>query len=89
MVVCQAVGSNIKLLTEMLDNFSSATSGEERQLMSELSSACEKLRPGLFRLAAETEEQDETIGEILQASDDLTRVIDRYVSNVKGAMVPL
>ena len=47
------------LRVRVLDNFSSATSGEERQLMSELSSACEKLRPGLFRLAAETEEQDE------------------------------
>jgi len=78
----QAVANNIKLLSEMLDNFSSSSSPEERELMSELCSACEKMRPGLFRIASETEDQDETIGEILVASDDLTRVIDRYRSVV-------
>lgn len=79
----QAVANNIKLLSEMLDNFSpSSSSPEEKELMSELCSACEKMRPGLFRIASETEDQDETIGEILVASDDLTRVIDRYRSVV-------
>jgi len=38
---------------------------------------CEKITPKLFRLASETEE-DEDLNKILQASDDMSLVISRY-----------
>jgi len=73
------VASNVRLLNEMLDIYSSKESNtEERELMSDLGQACEKLRPNLYRLAAEMDENDDSIGDILLTSDELTKVIDRY-----------
>lgn len=73
------VNNNSKLLNEMLDHYDKGSSGaEELELFKELYDSCVKMQPKLFRLAADTEENDETITEILQASDDLSRVIDRY-----------
>lgn len=78
-VLMQEVTSNVRLLTEMLDNYNVAESNtEERELMADLGQACEKMRPGLYRLAAEMDENDDSIGEILLTSDELTKVIDRY-----------
>lgn len=74
-----SVNTNIKLLTELLDNYDAATSNsDERELVAELGEACEKVRPNIYRVASEMEEGDEAIGEILLVSDELTRVIDRY-----------
>ena len=75
----ESVNTNIKLLTELLDNYD-ANSGnsDERELVTELGEACEKVRPNIYRVASEMEEGDEAIGEILLVSDELTRVIDRY-----------
>ncbi|KAH6919677.1 hypothetical protein HPB50_029335 [Hyalomma asiaticum] len=47
-------------------------------LMQELFESCERLRPKLFRLAAEMEEKDEGLNEILTANDELTNVINIY-----------
>eukprot|EP00090_Calanus_glacialis_P039497 TRINITY_DN6875_c0_g1_i1.p1 TRINITY_DN6875_c0_g1~~TRINITY_DN6875_c0_g1_i1.p1 ORF type:complete len:698 (+),score=210.42 TRINITY_DN6875_c0_g1_i1:39-2132(+) len=78
-VQMEEVASNVRLLTEMLDNYNATESNsEERELMSDLGQTCEKLRPGLYRLAAEMDENDDSIGEILLTSDELTKVIDRY-----------
>jgi len=78
-VQMEEVASNVRLLTEMLDNYkASESNSEERELMSDLGQTCEKLRPGLYRLAAEMDENDDSIGEILLTSDELTKVIDRY-----------
>jgi len=78
-VQLQSVTSNVRLLNEMLDNYKDTESNsEERELMSDLGQACEKLRPGLYRLAAEMDDKDDTIGEILVTSDELTKAIDRY-----------
>ena len=74
-----SVNTNIKLLTELLDNYNANTStSDERELVTELGEACEKVRPNIYRVASEMEEGDEAIGEILLVSDELTRVIDRY-----------
>ena len=74
-----SVNTNIKLLTELLDNYDASTSSsDERELVAELGEACEKVRPNLYRVASEMGEGDEAIGEILLVSDELTRVIDRY-----------
>ncbi|KAL4647863.1 ADP-ribosylation factor-binding protein GGA1 isoform X2 [Arapaima gigas] len=48
---------------------------------------CEKLRPTLFRLASDTEDNDEALAEILQANDSLTQVINLYRQQVKGEEV--
>lgn len=74
------VNNNAKLLSEMLDHFDKSGCGEEeKQLLHELFQSCEKMQPKLFRLAADTEEDDESsLAKILQASDDINRVIDRY-----------
>ena len=78
-VMMTEVASNVKLLNEMLDIYNSRESNtEERELMSDLGHACEKLRPNLYRLAAEMDENDDSIGDILLTSDELTKVIDRY-----------
>ncbi|XP_014672557.1 PREDICTED: ADP-ribosylation factor-binding protein GGA1-like [Priapulus caudatus] len=73
----ETVGNNAKLLADMLSNYSSATaSAEDRELMKELYVSCDKLRPSLFRLASETD--DDAIGDVLKANDELTRVMERY-----------
>uniref|UniRef100_A0A8C5N816 ADP-ribosylation factor-binding protein GGA1-like n=1 Tax=Gouania willdenowi TaxID=441366 RepID=A0A8C5N816_GOUWI len=48
---------------------------------------CEKMRPTLFRLASDTEDNDEALAEILQANDSLTHVINLYKQQVKGEIV--
>lgn len=49
-----------------------------QELLKELTASCEGWQPKLFRMASETEEGDEeTLREILGASDELTKVIDR------------
>lgn len=73
------VNNNSKLLNEMLDHFEKARSTpQELELLKDLQESCEKMQPKLFRLASDTDEDDETINEILQASDELSRVLDRY-----------
>jgi len=74
----QTVRSNVRLLEDMMDSYSAGSTREERELMGELCSSCEALRPGLYRLASELVEDEASIGEILAASDDLTRAIDRH-----------
>ncbi len=70
--------NNAKLLGEMLDHFNSATSGqEEKELLKELFDACEKMQPKLLRLASDTEDGDDFIGEVLQASDEIAKAMDR------------
>uniref|UniRef100_A0A6Q2XDZ2 Golgi-associated, gamma adaptin ear containing, ARF binding protein 1 n=1 Tax=Esox lucius TaxID=8010 RepID=A0A6Q2XDZ2_ESOLU len=48
---------------------------------------CEKMRPTLFRLASDTEDNDEALADILQANDSLTQVINLYRQMVKGEEV--
>ena len=77
----ESVNTNVKLLTDLLDNYDgSSSSSDERELITELGQACEKVRPSLYRVASEVEDGDETIGEVLVLSEDLTKVIDRYRS---------
>ncbi|MBV98035.1 ADP-ribosylation factor-binding protein GGA1, partial [Eschrichtius robustus] len=53
----------------------------------ELYQRCERLRPTLFRLASDTEDNDEALAEILQANDNLTQVINLYKQLVRGEEV--
>ncbi|XP_031562775.1 ADP-ribosylation factor-binding protein GGA2-like [Actinia tenebrosa] len=71
--------NNARLLSEMLSHYQPSSPSQDKELMKELFSSCEKMRPSLFRLAsAATEEGDGGLGEILKANDELTKAIDEY-----------
>ncbi|XP_004589581.2 ADP-ribosylation factor-binding protein GGA1 isoform X1 [Ochotona princeps] len=84
----EEVNNNVKLLTEMVMNHSQGgASGSSEDLMKELYQRCERMRPTLFRLASDTEDNDEALAEILQANDNLTQVINLYKQLVRGEEV--
>uniref|UniRef100_A0A8C9B9Y5 Golgi associated, gamma adaptin ear containing, ARF binding protein 1 n=1 Tax=Phocoena sinus TaxID=42100 RepID=A0A8C9B9Y5_PHOSS len=60
----EEVNSNVRLLTEMVMNHSQggAAAQSSEDLMKELYQRCERLRPTLFRLASDTEDNDEALG---------------------------
>ncbi|XP_043823345.1 ADP-ribosylation factor-binding protein GGA1 isoform X2 [Dromiciops gliroides] len=81
----EEVNDNVRLLTEMVTSHSQGgTSVSNDELMKELYQRCERMRPMLFRLASDTEDNDEALAEILQANDNLTQVINLYQQLVKG-----
>ncbi|XP_034632940.1 ADP-ribosylation factor-binding protein GGA1 [Trachemys scripta elegans] len=81
----EEVNNNVKLLTEMVTNYSKGETTESSEdLMKELYQRCERMRPMLFRLASDTEDNDEALAEILQANDNLTQVINLYKQLVRG-----
>uniref|UniRef100_A0A8C2WIE9 Golgi associated, gamma adaptin ear containing, ARF binding protein 3 n=1 Tax=Cyclopterus lumpus TaxID=8103 RepID=A0A8C2WIE9_CYCLU len=77
------VNINVKLLTEMLSHYNK---DPPPFLFSsqELYERCDKLRRAAFKMATETEDNDTNLGDILQASDDLSRVINAYKKIVEG-----
>uniref|UniRef100_A0AAQ5ZBL9 Golgi associated, gamma adaptin ear containing, ARF binding protein 3b n=1 Tax=Amphiprion ocellaris TaxID=80972 RepID=A0AAQ5ZBL9_AMPOC len=76
----EEVNINVKLLTEMLTHYNKDTP----PLFQELYERCDKLRRAAFKMATETEDNDTSLGDILQASDDLSRVINSYKKIVEG-----
>ncbi|XP_037737067.1 ADP-ribosylation factor-binding protein GGA1 isoform X3 [Chelonia mydas] len=81
----EEVNNNVKLLTEMVTSYSKGETTESSEdLMKELYQRCERMRPMLFRLASDTEDNDEALAEILQANDNLTQVINLYKQFVRG-----
>ncbi|XP_060760411.1 ADP-ribosylation factor-binding protein GGA3 isoform X2 [Neoarius graeffei] len=81
----EEVNNNVKLLSEMLSHYDQDRSSDaDRDLIKELYERCDKLRRTAFKLATETEDHDTSLGEILQASDELERVINLYKKVVKG-----
>ncbi|NWZ98592.1 GGA3 protein, partial [Nesospiza acunhae] len=84
----EEVNNNVKLLNEMLVHYSKEDSSEaDRELMKELHERCETKRRTLFKLASETEDNDSSLGDILQASDNLSRVINSYKKIIEGQMI--
>ncbi|KAM8930252.1 ADP-ribosylation factor-binding protein GGA1 [Pelodytes ibericus] len=84
----EEVNNNVRLLSDMLGTYKSGQTSEgSEDLMKELYQRCEKMRPTLFRLASDTEDNDEALAEILQANDSLTQVINTYRQLVKGEEV--
>lgn len=84
----EEVNNNVKLLTEMVTSYSKGETTESSEdLMKELYQRCEHMRPMLFRLASDTEDNDEALAEILQANDNLTQVINLYKQIVKGETI--
>lgn len=79
MSTLEQVQNNSQLLAEMLAHYDkSGASSADVELMAELRQSCEQLRPGLSRMAEECEEQDAILTDILQAGDELTKVLDNY-----------
>ncbi|XP_020661956.3 ADP-ribosylation factor-binding protein GGA3 isoform X1 [Pogona vitticeps] len=75
----EEVNNNVKLLNEMLLHYSKEDSSEaDKELMKELYDRCETKRRTLFKLASETEDNDNSLGDILLASDNLSWVINFY-----------
>uniref|UniRef100_A0A8C7SK74 Golgi-associated, gamma adaptin ear containing, ARF binding protein 1 n=1 Tax=Oncorhynchus mykiss TaxID=8022 RepID=A0A8C7SK74_ONCMY len=84
----QDVNESVSLLTQLLEDYDRTTNPQSNaELIQDLYQRCEKMRPTLFRLASDTEDNDEALGEILQANDSLTQVINLYRQQVKGEVV--
>ncbi|NXB96962.1 GGA3 protein, partial [Vidua chalybeata] len=84
----EEVNNNVKLLNEMLVHYNKEESSEaDRELMKELYERCETKRRTLFKLASETEDNDSSLGDILQASDNLSRVINSYKKIIEGQVI--
>ncbi|XP_033827700.1 ADP-ribosylation factor-binding protein GGA3-like [Periophthalmus magnuspinnatus] len=81
----EEVSINVKLLTEMLSHYNKERSSDsDKEIIKELYERCDKLRRAAFKMATESEDNDTSLGDILQASDDLTRVISSYKKIVEG-----
>ncbi|MBW02579.1 ADP-ribosylation factor-binding protein GGA3, partial [Eschrichtius robustus] len=84
----EEVNTSVALLSAMLLRYSRADSSEaDKELMEELLDRCESKRRTLFKLASETEDNDSTLGDILQASDNLSRVINSYKTVIEGQVI--
>ncbi|XP_056143160.1 ADP-ribosylation factor-binding protein GGA1-like isoform X2 [Lampris incognitus] len=84
----QEVKESVSLLTQLLEDYDRNDSVQSNaELIQDLYQRCEKMRPTLFRLASDTEDNDEALAEILQANDSLTQVINLYKQQVKGEEV--
>ncbi|CAL8330116.1 unnamed protein product [Lota lota] len=81
----QEVKESVSLLGQLLESYSKDRfSHSQQELIKDLYNRCEKMRPTLFRLASDTEDNDEALADILQANDSLTQVINLYRQLVKG-----
>ncbi|XP_037544892.1 ADP-ribosylation factor-binding protein GGA3 [Nematolebias whitei] len=84
----EEVNNNVKLLTEMLSHYDKdASTDSDKEILKELYKRCEKLRSAAFKMASESEDDDLTLGDILQATDDLSRVINAFKKIAGGEQV--
>ncbi|KAM8825219.1 ADP-ribosylation factor-binding protein GGA3 [Synchiropus picturatus] len=81
----EEVNINVKLLSEMLTHYDKERSSDsDKEIIKELYVRCDKLRRAAFKMATEAEDNDTSLGDILQASDDLSGVINSYKKVVEG-----
>lgn len=58
----QTVHNNVRLLDEMLDQYRpSVSSPEDLELIKELHSECNRLRPTVFKIAADTQQNEDML----------------------------
>ncbi|RZC33430.1 ADP-ribosylation factor-binding protein GGA3, partial [Asbolus verrucosus] len=75
----ESVQNNVRLLNEMLDSYKPGiSSADELDLIKELHQSCERLRPNLMKLATETQQNEEILGDVLRASDELGQVFSKF-----------
>ncbi|GAB1608924.1 hypothetical protein Ahia01_001177500, partial [Argonauta hians] len=81
----ETINNSVSVLSDMLGCYSGGGGGGDRDTMKELYETLEKLRPNLFRLASDTDEQDnDGIADILKANDEVMRVMTLYKMKVDG-----
>lgn len=84
----ESVTNSVKVLNEMLAHFSTEDSTEgDKEIIRELYADCDKLRQTVWDLATEAEDNDSSLGNILQASDDLSYTINSYKKIVEGQTI--
>lgn len=75
----EKINNNIKLLNEMLSEYDSNTAkSSEKETIKYLYDELEKLQPNLIRLATETDDNDESIGDILKTNDACETTLKKY-----------
>lgn len=85
----ESVHNNVRLLNEMLDSYKPGISSEdELQLIKELHQSCERLRPSVFKLATDVQQNEEMLNEVLHASDELGQVFDKYTEIIVKGNIP-
>lgn len=73
------ISNNMKLLSEMLLNYNSSNATEsEMETIKYLYEELTKLRPNLVKLANETDDNDDAIGDILKTNDQCEKIINQY-----------
>ncbi|CAK8677253.1 unnamed protein product [Clavelina lepadiformis] len=86
----EEVSNNIRLLNEMLTHFNPDESAiADMQMMKELYEGCQKLRPSLFRLASDTDDDETALMDILRANDDVSRVMLSYEKIVQPKLTSM
>ncbi|XP_049792647.1 ADP-ribosylation factor-binding protein GGA2 isoform X1 [Schistocerca nitens] len=85
----ESVHSSVRLLSEMLDSYKPGeTSEEELELIKELHQSCNNLRTNLFRFATEIHNNEHLLNKVLQASDALGHVSDKYNAIIVQGELP-
>ncbi len=75
----EKINNNIKLLSEMLFEYSpQKAKSSEKETIKYLYEELEKLQPKLVKLATDTDEHDDSIGDILKTNDACESVIKKY-----------
>ncbi|KRT86702.1 hypothetical protein AMK59_2175, partial [Oryctes borbonicus] len=75
----ESVHSNVRLLSEMLDTYvKDGSSHDEMELIKELHQSCERLKPTVLKLASETQQNEDILRDVLNASDELGKVFEKY-----------
>jgi ADP-ribosylation factor-binding protein GGA len=74
----ELINNNVKLLNEMLSHYKPGAAQHEKQIIDELYGSVEKMRPQLFRMASELQQNEDGMTQILAANDNLIRVLDYY-----------
>ncbi|RDD43995.1 ADP-ribosylation factor-binding protein GGA3 [Trichoplax sp. H2] len=76
--------NNGKLLSDMLDYYSTSSSGQEKETMEELYRSCEEIRNQLQKNAGEVESDEALLQNIIKVSEELSAVMERYQNVMAG-----
>uniref|UniRef100_A0A8C1LZB2 Golgi-associated, gamma adaptin ear containing, ARF binding protein 1 n=2 Tax=Cyprinus carpio TaxID=7962 RepID=A0A8C1LZB2_CYPCA len=86
----QEVKESVGLLTQLLGDYSKESgSHSNEELIKDLYQRCEKMRPTLFRLASDTEDNDEALGKTSDYFLDGTESVDTAVTPAPAVLLPV
>uniref|UniRef100_A0A671L4L6 ADP-ribosylation factor-binding protein GGA1-like n=1 Tax=Sinocyclocheilus anshuiensis TaxID=1608454 RepID=A0A671L4L6_9TELE len=95
----QEVKESVGLLTQLLGDYSKESgSHSNEELIKDLYQRCEKMRPTLFRLASDTEDNDEALGKLsrtspaagslLEGGESVLQSVDAAVKPAPAVLLP-